>query len=395
MMRIGMRHSLGRFMLPLFVAVSVFTVVDRGTDWRYSWRWGLEMVAAGATLVLPLLAGTASADAVRRSRGTARELFEVEGTRGRLAVVAVGLTATLWAWIAVLIVTVGIAATVWTTQGPPPEPGRALVAVPYLLALGGIGCLAAGLGWWVPTALTPFLAAVGTFALIILAGPSGFNVLFELGGATAGEEVVVLAPDAGVLLLQAAFWVAVVAVVSAALLAGVRSQRRLVTHRALWLTAACCLGSALSLGLTSGVRFVPDDPTGWPCEGAPKVCLSPEYATTAAPTSAALRPLLGRLVRVDADAMSWTFYQSTSLNGADARGITIPVDHTAPDEESLAYDLARGVSGCSEEALFRSMDGYADHAKRVEVLRRWVLADPRASRAAAEVAAAWLRRCPL
>jgi hypothetical protein len=250
--------------------VLVANAALRDRTWSHEWLWSLYELHFATIFLAPIVAGLAAWEGARLSR-----IGSLVGSSGG-SVRAVGARwAALVAWVAAVYVAGVLGLVLWVQReglGGWPSVRDLSTIVPALVFLGGWAGAGMAFGVRAASALAAPLAAVATFAALLI-GYSTVTPLVRVGGATA--SLVGVQPNPAVQLAQ---------VVAYALLAGVGlalAADRLC-GRGARSPASAVLGGALLavVGVTwaSGATELTDAPAHVRCEGsAPEVCLAPGY----------------------------------------------------------------------------------------------------------------------
>jgi hypothetical protein len=280
-------RSVGRVAVPAVALVLVLNVVLRDTMWAREWMWALYQYHFVTTLLGPVVAGLGAWEGVRWSSSS-----DMVAVSRRPIGAPAAVWGWLWSWVSVVyvagMVAVGVFAAWSGAPGWPPLRGvlTVLPALGLLGALAGVGML---LGRFFPSALTPPLAAVAVFGLIVLGYTGPVGPFVTVGGATGG--LLHLRPRLDIQIGQVLVYLSVVV---AAVLLVAHGRRRPTLRSAIAPAAAGCVlllvgGLLVSRG-TEALELAPADIR---CDdGDPVFCVADGYWDLVEPTRQRLAPYL-------------------------------------------------------------------------------------------------------
>jgi hypothetical protein len=179
-LRLWLRRCSAAYASPVMVLICVWVIHAR-SGWQYEWDWALSNASTPSLLLAPLLTGLVAHDRARRVGPTVAPL-SAAAPRGEAGLLS--LAAASWLWTAAAwAVGLAYAAARVLPNGPEGWPNPwVLVEVPVLLALAAVAGLL--VGTVLPNRAAGPVAALGLFALTLLARATPANGLFMAGGST-------------------------------------------------------------------------------------------------------------------------------------------------------------------------------------------------------------------
>ncbi len=340
-----MRRLTAIWVAPLWWSLSAFSLLSDDSRAVYSGSWGVQSALGVATVLMPVLAALACADAVRLARPGPMDLVSALPVKGAVMLGARrAFGAALWGAIGLiggLAVACGMTAAHGSVARLPAYAG----VVPVILGMGFFAALGACIGRALPSWLVPPLVGIGVFAIGAY-DPGHTGRLFDYAGGLA-DSAASMVPSTNVFLTDSLL---LMALIVAGLLA-----MTVVTIDPRWGFVGIVGVAALLLTVTPLIPSQTYDfanTDSWPCkpvgEHGSRVCLPDEQHQDLATLAKAIEPLDVLLATAGPTLMPVRYVGGSGVEHSVA--VPAPLGSPTMSVDPMAESITASLDGCGEAA---------------------------------------------